>query len=94
MYSIQFTSASYGIFKKLPIDVQNEIKRQAGALKENPLAGVPLKGLFRRYRSLHFTYKGVAYRVIYQVFPKISSVIIFLADKRENIYKRLVEIKI
>lgn len=94
MYSIQFTNASLRIFKKLPQNVQDEIKRRIETLKENSLNGEQLHGAFHKFRSLHLSYSGVSYRIIYRVLPKISTVIIFLADKRENIYKRLEEMKI
>ena len=32
---------------------------------------------------------GVAYRVLYQVVSQTDTIAIFLADKRENIYRRL-----
>ena len=89
MYSIQFTNASLRIFKKLPKDVQDEIKKRVVILKDNPLSGEQLKGVFHKFRSLHLSLNGVSYRVIYQVLPKVNTVIILLADKRENIYKRL-----
>lgn len=94
MYSIQFTNVSLRIFKKLPKDTQGEIKRKAEILKTNPFLGKSLKGIFRKFRSLHFNHKGTAYRVIYQVFPKVNMLVIYLADKRENIYKRLEEMKL
>lgn len=94
MHSIQFTNSSLRIFKKLPKDVQKEIKKHLEILKVNPLSGEPLKGLYRGFRSLHLSYKGVSYRVIYQFYSKLETVVIFLADKRENIYKRLEEMRI
>ena len=91
MYGVQFTAAAYRLFKKLSKDVRNQIATQATSLKIDPLKGEQLHGKFRMLRSLHFSYKGVAYRVIYQVFSQTQTVIIRLADKRENIYKRLEE---
>ena len=89
MHAVQFTSAAHRIFKKLPKDVQGEIVTKATFLKNDPLQGEQLHGKFRFLRSLHFSYKGVAYRIIYQVFTETETIIIHLADKRENIYKRL-----
>ena len=94
MYTVQFTNASLRRFKKLPQDVQDEIKKQVGILRENPLHGEPLKGVFHQFRSLHVSHKGISYRVIYKFFSKLNTVVIYLADKRENIYKRLFEMKI
>ena len=94
MYSIYFTNQARRLFKKLPQDVQNRIKKEASALDQNPLVGEPLQGSYRSYRSLHVSYKGIAYRVIYQILSKPNSIVIVLADKRENLYKRLQEMKL
>jgi addiction module RelE/StbE family toxin len=94
MYAIFFTNQARRLFKKLPQDVQDKLKTEARTLDQNPLAGEPLQGAYRSYRSLHISIKGVAYRVIYQVLSKANSIVIVLADKRENIYKRLQEMKL
>jgi mRNA-degrading endonuclease RelE of RelBE toxin-antitoxin system len=75
---------------KLPAPVQKALIEAAQQLKETPLAGKPLSGRYRHLRSLHLTHEAVAYRIIYQVFAQAETVSIYLADKRENIYKRLV----
>jgi hypothetical protein len=49
---------------------------------------------YRQYRSLHVSHKGTAYRIIYQVVTTANSIIAVLADKRENLYKRLQEMKL
>ena len=94
MYSIFFTSQARRLFKRLPQDVQDKLKTEAKALDTNPLGGEPLQGAYRAYRSLHVSYKGIAYRIIYQILSKTNSIVIVLADKRENLYKRLQEMKL
>jgi addiction module RelE/StbE family toxin len=94
MYSIYFTNQARRLFKKLPPDVQDRIKKEASTLDQNPLPGEPLQGSYRQFRSLHVSYKGVAYRIIYQVLSKANEIVIVLADKRENLYKRLQEMKL
>ena len=94
MYAIYFTNQARRIFKKLPQDIQVKLKTEAGNLGRNPLAGEPLQGRFSQYRSLHTSHKGVVYRIIYQIFSRTSSIVIVLADKRENLYKRLQEMKL
>jgi addiction module RelE/StbE family toxin len=94
MYSIFFTNQARRLFKKLPQDVQDRIKKEASTLDQNPLAGESLQGAYRSYRSLHVSHKGIAYRIIYQILSKANSIVIVLADKRENLYKRLQEMKL
>lgn len=94
MYALEFESAAFRIFKKLPKDVQEKIANEAEVLKTNPLTGEPLKGKYNYLRSLHFSFKGGAYRVIYQVLSQSSKVIVRLATTRENIYRRLDQMKI
>jgi addiction module RelE/StbE family toxin len=89
MYTLVFEPAGFRLFKKLPPQVKAMIRQQAEKLKTEPLTGEPLKGKYRQFRSLHFSHHGVAYRIIYQVFEATQTVYVRLADKRENIYKRL-----
>jgi mRNA-degrading endonuclease RelE of RelBE toxin-antitoxin system len=93
MYTIVFEPAGYRIFKKLDPKIREQIHNHYQALKTNPLAGEPLRGK-RQLRSLHFTYEGVAYRIIYHMLSSQRLIVIQLADKRENIYKRLQEMKL
>jgi addiction module RelE/StbE family toxin len=90
MYTVHITPAADRILKKLPDTVQQALTKAAQQLQENPLLGEPLYGRYRNLRSVHLTQEGVSYRIIYQVFTNTESVIIYLADKRENIYKRFV----
>lgn len=78
----------------MPQDVQDRLKREASTLDQNPISGEPLQGSYKRYRSLHVSFKSVAYRIIYQALSKVKMIVIVLADKRENIYKRLEEMKL
>jgi mRNA-degrading endonuclease RelE of RelBE toxin-antitoxin system len=92
MYSVDFSPAARRLFKKFDKHIKEEILKQAEQLAQQPMIGKPLEGRFSRYRSLHFSYKGVAYRIAYIVKTELQSVLILLADKRENFYKRLEEI--
>lgn len=89
MYTISFEPGGYRVLKKLPKDVREKLLSKADILKTNPLAGKQLVGVHRFFRSLHVGHKGVQYRIIYQVFSETKTIIIRLADTRENIYRRL-----
>jgi mRNA-degrading endonuclease RelE of RelBE toxin-antitoxin system len=69
--------------------VQKKIIEESEVLKTNPQAGYSLKGKFQHLRSLHFSYKGSAYRVVYQVIEDSSIILIRLAATRENIYRKI-----
>lgn len=93
MYTLEFGPAAFRVFRKLPKDIQQKVAAEAEILRTDPLQGEPLKGKHRFLRSLHFSYKGAAYRVIYQIFTKTRTIVIRLADNRENIYRRLEEMR-
>jgi mRNA-degrading endonuclease RelE of RelBE toxin-antitoxin system/PHD/YefM family antitoxin component YafN of YafNO toxin-antitoxin module len=89
MYRVVFSNPATRIVRKLPREIQAVLVQQAEILKTEPMKGEQLKGKYRWLRSLHLSYKGTAYRIIYQVVSKPQIVFVFLADKRENIYRRL-----
>jgi mRNA-degrading endonuclease RelE of RelBE toxin-antitoxin system len=82
------------LFKKLPKPIQTALIEKAQVLKTNPQAGEPLKGKYRALRSLHLSIEGTAYRIIYQVFQTGETVVVRLAAPRENIYRKLDEMKV
>ena len=93
-YNLQMDNAAFRLFRKLPRRVQKQLIQKAQALETDPLKGQPLKGEYRFLRSLRFNFKGTAYRIIYQVFPKTSTIIVRLTTSRENLYRRLKEMRI
>ncbi len=94
MYSIFFINQTRRLFKKLPQDIHDRIKKEASALNQNPLAGEPPQRGYKSYRSLHLSYKGVAHRIIYQILSKANPIVVVVADKRENLYKCLQEMNL
>ena len=93
-FTLQIDNAAYRQFRKLSKSAKEIIIEQAETLKTNPMAGEQLKEKYRYLRSLHFSFKGTAYRIIYQVLPKTAMIVIRLASTRENIYRRLEEMNI
>ncbi len=94
MYTIHFGPAACRLFKKLPQDVQEKLVEEMRILETQPAAGMPLKGKYHLFRSLHLNYKGSAYRIIYQVFAEAEMIVIRLAATRENLYRKLDEMKV
>lgn len=93
-YQVEIRPGALRIFKKLPKEVKTKIIAETQILKTNPLKGEQLKGKYKFLHSLHFNFKGSAYRIIYQISSKTSTVIIRLAGTRENIYGKLKNMKI
>lgn len=93
-YTLNIDKPALTLFKKLPKQIQCLLIEKAQVLTTNPHAGEPLKGKYRLLRSLHLSLHGTAYRIIYQVFHQSETVVIRLAASRENIYRKLDEMKL
>lgn len=93
-YTLNIAKPALALFKKLPKPIQHILVQRAQVLITDPHAGAPLKGKYRLLRSLHLTIEGTAYRIIYQVFERNETIVIRLAATRENIYRRLDEMKV
>ena len=93
VYTLHIDKPALARFKKLPVRLQRVLIEKAQVLTTNPHAGKPLKGKYRLLRSLHLSIEGTAYRIIYQIFRQSETVVIRLAATRENIYRRLDEMK-
>ena len=92
-YTLNIDKPALTLFKKLPANIQTVLIEKAQVLTTNPQAGEPLKGKYRMLRSLHLSIEGTAYRIIYQVFQQSETIVVRLAGTRENIYKKLDEMK-
>ena len=93
-YTLNIDKPALTLFKKLPQRIQQALIEKTQVLKTNPTAGEPLKGKYRHLRSLHLSIQGTAYRIIYQVFQKSEQIVVRLAASRENIYRKLDEMKL
>lgn len=94
MYKIWVTKSAFRHAKKLPPDVRRFLISKTKVLKENPLAGYKLRGKLSFLCSLHLRFKGVDYRVIYEIDKKEKRVYIRYADTRENLYRNLEAMRI
>jgi mRNA-degrading endonuclease RelE of RelBE toxin-antitoxin system len=93
-YTLNMDKPALALFKKLPKPIQRLLIEKAQILTTNPHAGASLKGKYRLLRSLHLSVHGTAYRIIYQVFQQSETIVIRLAATRENIYRKLDEMKV
>jgi addiction module RelE/StbE family toxin len=94
MYKLQFSRGAFRIYKKYQKDLKEVIKRHSEELAQSPMSGETLHGKFSQFRSYHFKHVNVEYRIIYLVDTKEKTLTIVLVANRENLYKRLTEMKI
>jgi mRNA-degrading endonuclease RelE of RelBE toxin-antitoxin system len=93
-YTLNIDQPALTLFKKLPKNIQRILIEKAQVLTTHPTAGAALKGKYRLLRSLHLSIEGTAYRIIYQIFQQSETIVVRLAGTRENIYKKLDEMKL
>jgi mRNA-degrading endonuclease RelE of RelBE toxin-antitoxin system len=93
-YTLNIDKPALTLFKKLPPQIQTILIERAQVLTTNSITGTLLKGKYRFLRSLHLTIEGTAYRIIYQVFEQNETIVVRLVGTRENIYKKLDEMKL
>lgn len=63
----------------------NELER----LKINPYSAPPLKGKLSFLRSHHTNFRGVAYRIIFEISESAKEVLIHIVASRGAVYKLL-----
>ena len=60
-------------------------------LSKNPYLGIPLSGNLREYWKYVFRFKGVSYRIAYQISEKEKVILIIAIGPREKFYERLLQ---
>lgn len=68
---------------RLPLNIQNRIDDVFNKLKENPIAGVKLKGELGNY----YKYRLGDYRIIYRFDRKKSLLEIVKIEHRQGVYR-------
>jgi mRNA-degrading endonuclease RelE of RelBE toxin-antitoxin system len=93
-YRIDITGTAFKIFRKFPRYIKKGLIEKTKILKTNPYLGEQLRGKYQKFRSFHISFKNTQYRVIYKIIPDEKSVLIYLVAPRENIYRRMDEMRI
>ena len=88
-YKIRMTNACYRAYDKFSLPLKEKIKSETIKIAENPYKRKRLSGFPISIRSYHFTYKGTAYRIAYDIDEKEKIVYIKLINTRENFYEKL-----
>lgn len=90
MYQIEYYSSVKKDLKKLDRPVLIFLKNEIfPGIKENPYQGKLLHGEFYGLRKYVFSFKGVAYRIAYEIKQDRKVVLLILVSTRENFYKEL-----
>ncbi|HCE86717.1 MAG: Cytotoxic translational repressor of toxin-antitoxin stability system [Parcubacteria group bacterium GW2011_GWC2_44_17] len=89
MYFIKLSSSAKKDLKKLPQQVQDEIKFVHSRRIQDCHYGIKLKGELKRYCKYAFQHQGVAYRIAYEIKKDILLIVIIIIGTRENFYKEL-----
>ena len=93
-YVVTMTSPAHRMLRKLATSPREHVVRQAQSLGRQPHLGEQLAGELRAFRSLHTTYKGVHYRIVYELNQRLREIIVRGVGPRENLYKRLRRMKL
>lgn len=90
MYKIETYSAVKKDIKKLDKKLKKEIKEKYFTdIEKDPFKATPLSYEFKGLWSYHFSYKGTQYRIVYEIYPKKSVVLIIMIRTREEFYETL-----
>ena len=88
-YNIFLSSKAEKQYKSLDPHIGSKIKHKLNTLKQNPDKGFNLTGKYTGLKYVKITYKGIGYRVVYDVSDKNKEVLVVFLGTRENFYKEL-----
>ena len=74
-YTVQISPTAHRLARKLPKDVRQSIVLHAKRLATKPRIGAKLKGRLAFLHSYHFSYKGVPYRIIYEISKEKQQIV-------------------
>ena len=91
---VTVTSPAHRMLRRLAPQTREHLVKQAQQLASQPQLGEPLVGELRPFRSLHTTFRGTHYRVVYEVNVRLKEIIVRGVGPRENLYKKLRRMKL
>ena len=90
MFKIKTVKAVKKDMKKLSNEILKEIKEfHFKNIRENPFKSQELGYSFKGLYSYHFSFKKIAYRIIYEVFEMDELIVIIMIGSRESFYAKL-----
>jgi mRNA-degrading endonuclease RelE of RelBE toxin-antitoxin system len=93
-YTLNIDEPALKVFKRLSLKAQRFIINKAQLLKSKPFAGKQLEGKHRLLYTLHCRFEAARYHIIYQALREQETVVVRLVGTRENIYRKLDEMKV
>ncbi|MEK7115185.1 MAG: hypothetical protein AAB847_02395 [Patescibacteria group bacterium] len=88
-YLIFFTNHALRLLKKFTPQIRQLISRELDLIFKNPYKAPQLIGKFSFLRSWHVYFRGVPYRIIFEIKNDSKQIIIHLIAKRSEVYKLL-----
>jgi mRNA-degrading endonuclease RelE of RelBE toxin-antitoxin system len=88
-YKLYTTPRFERAFKKFPPHIQTFLKAESLQLADQPTLGKRLQGRLSHLYSLHASYKGTHYRVVYTMNTDEQFIDLIYAATRENFYKEV-----
>lgn len=83
---IIFLRQAHRFIRKTKKPLRDKMRLEILKIKKNPFLGEKLSGRLKKIYSHHFTFKGIHYRIAYQV---IDNIIVIAISTRENFYRDL-----
>ena len=83
MYMLEVKPKAMKELESLPKKEQDRVFAAFDVLRENPLAGKPLEGIYKGFRSLRVW----PYRIIYAVDHGIVTVTVVRIGHRKDVYR-------
>ena len=85
-YNIFLSTKAEKKYKNLDLHIGNRIKHKLNTLKQDPHKGFNLTGKYAGLKYVKVTYKGVEYRVVYDISDKSDEVLIIFLGVQERTF--------
>jgi len=76
--------------KITPTATQEIVNKIFTKIANNPFIGIPLTGPLKNYSKFVFSFEGVSYRIIYQIYSEQKTIFIIAVGPREKFYEKLI----
>jgi addiction module RelE/StbE family toxin len=89
-FEVRFLNAVRRDLRRLDKTVQQVIQdKHLPQILRNPHQASTLRQDLKGLKSYHFSYQGVQYRIVYEVYQDNALVIILFIGSRENLYDQV-----